>query len=246
MTFAFVAKHRHVWPVSWMCAIPGGSRSGFHAWPGRPISARAARDAKRVTAIDKRFKASDRTCGARRVRRDVPEDGQPCGLHRIERLMRQNAVGARPKRRGKPQDEGERPVIADNVLARDFEAARPNQKWLAGFTCIRTAEGRLYVAVVPDPFSPRVVGRSMKADRDASLVMDAPTMAVWRRGKADALPHRSDRGSQDTGEQFQRLLLDNGTTCPTSRAGNVRADSAMESVRRGARTGGARAAHSRR
>lgn len=229
MRFAFIAKHRHIWPVSWMCAALEVSRSGFHVWLNRPLSDRAVLDAKLVSAIDVSFKASDKTYGARRVWRDVLEDGLTCGLHRIERLMRQNALKARPKRRKKPGDDGERSVIADNILDRDFEADRPNQKWLADFTYIWTAQGWLYVAVVLDLFSRRVVGWSMKAERDASLVMDALMMAVWRRGKADALLHHSDQGSQYTSEQFQRLLTDNGITCSMSRAGNVWDNSAMES-----------------
>ena len=96
--------------------------------------------------------------------------------------MRINALRARPKRRGKPKDDGERSVIADNILDRDFQADRPNQKWPADFTYIWTAEGWLYVAVVLDLYSRRAVGWSMKAERDASLVMDALMMAVWRRG----------------------------------------------------------------
>lgn len=99
MTFAFVAKRRHIWPVSWMCNVLGVSRSGFHARLRRPISARASYDAKLVVEIDKSFKASDRTDGARRVWRDVLEGGLACGLHRIERLMRQNTMRARPTRR---------------------------------------------------------------------------------------------------------------------------------------------------
>ena len=229
MRFAFIAKHRHVWPVSWLCEVLEVSRSGFHAWLTRPLCDRAILDAKLVVAIDKSFKASDRTYGARRVWRDVLEEGLICGLHRIERLMRENALKARPKRRGKPQDDGERSVIADNILDRDFEADRPNQKWLADFTYIWTAQGWLYVAVVLDLFSRRVVGWSMKAERDATLVMDALMMAVWRRGKADALLHHSDQGSQYTSEQFQRLLAENGITCSMSRAGNVWDNSAMES-----------------
>jgi putative transposase len=229
MRFAFIAKHRHIWPVSWLCDVLEVSRSGFHAWLNRPSSERAIHDAKFVTAIDKSFKASDRTYGARRVWRDVLEDGLACGLHRVERLMRQNALRARPKRRGKPKDDGERSVIADNILDRDFQADRPNQKWLADFTYIWTAEGWLYVAVVLDLFSRRAVGWSMKSNRDASLVMDALMMAVWRRGKADDLLHHSDQGSQYTSEQFQRLLKDHGITCSMSRAGNVWDNSAMES-----------------
>lgn len=190
MRFAFTAKHRHIWPVSWLCEVLEVSRSGFHAWLNRPVSAREIQDAKLVTAIETSFRISDRTYGARRVWRDVLEEGLACGLHRIERLMRLNALR---ERRGEPTDDGERSMIADNILDRDFAADRPNQKWLADFTYIWTAEGWLYVAVVLDLFSRCAVGWSMKADRDASLVMDALMMAVWRRGKADALLHHSDQ-----------------------------------------------------
>ena len=134
MRFAFIARHRHIWPVSWLCEVLEVSRSGFHAWLNRPNSTRKIHDAKLVAAIDKSFKASDRTYGARRVWRDVLEDGLACGLHRIERLMRINGLRARPRRRGKPKDDGERSVVADNILDRNFEADRPNQKWLADFT----------------------------------------------------------------------------------------------------------------
>jgi putative transposase len=84
MRFAFIARHRHIWPVSWLCQVLEVSRSGFHAWLNRPNSTREIHDAKLVAAIDKSFKASDRTYGARRVWRDVLEEGLACGLHRIE------------------------------------------------------------------------------------------------------------------------------------------------------------------
>lgn len=229
MKFAFVAKHRHVWPVSWICAALRVSRSGFHAWLNRPASARSIYDEKLSEVMRLSFQASDRTYGARRVWRDVLEEGLPCGLHRIERLMKLNGLRARPRRRGLPKDQGARSVIAENLLARDFRADGPNQKWLADFTYVWTAEGWLYVAAVLDLFSRRIVGWSMKAERDAALVMDALMMAVWRRGEADALLHHSDQGSQYTSDQFQRLLADHGITCSMSRAGNVWDNSAMES-----------------
>lgn len=139
------------------------SRSGFHAWLNRPTSAREMHDAKLVASIETSFKTSDRTYGARRVWRDVLEEGLACGLHCIERLMRINALQARPRRRGKPKDDGERSVIADNILDRDFQTDRSNQKWLADFTYIWTVEGWLYVAVVLDLFSRRAVGWSCYA-----------------------------------------------------------------------------------
>ena len=163
---------------------------------------------------------SDRTYGARRVWHDVLADGITCGQHRIERLMRLQALRARPRRRGLPKDTGERSVIAANVLDRQFAAEAPNQKWVADFTYIWTAEGWLYLAAVIDLFSRRVVGWSMKMDMTAQLVIDALMMAIWRRGKPDALLHHSDQGSQYTSEQFQRLMTDNGVSCSMSRSGN--------------------------
>lgn len=229
MKFGFIAKHRGVWPVSWTCEALGVSRSGFHAWLGRAPSARARTDEMLGARVRASFIASYRTYGARRVWHDVLAQGQPCGLHRIERLMRQQALKARPRRRGLPKDDGQRSVIAANVLDRQFSAEAPNQKWVADFTYIWTAEGWLYVAAVIDLFSRRVVGWSMSATMTAQLVTDALMMAIWRRGKPDALLHHSDQGSQYTSEQFQRLMADNGVTCSMSRSGNVWDNAAMES-----------------
>ena len=175
------------------------------------------------------FISSYRTYGARRVWHDLMAEGLSCGLHRIERLMRVQGLRARPRRRGLPKDEGLRSVIADNILDRQFTAEAPNQRWIADFTYIWTAEGWLYVAVVIDLFSRRAVGWSMSDTMTAQLVTDALMMAIWRRGKPDALLHHSDQGSQYTSEQFQRLMADNGVTCSMSRSGNVWDNAAMES-----------------
>jgi putative transposase len=229
--FGFIAKHRAIWPVSWMCDALGVSRSGFFAWLNRPSSARARSDEVMGASVRRSFLASDRTYGARRVWRDVLEDGFSCGLHRIERLMRGQALRARPRRRRLPFDTGERQVasIAPNVLDRVFEAAAPNQKWVADFTYIWTAEGWLYVAVVIDLYSRRVVGWSMKADMTAQLVIDALMMALWRRGRPQELLHHSDQGSQYTSDQFQRLMDASGVVCSMSRSGNCWDNAAMES-----------------
>ena len=229
MKFGFIAKHRAIWPASWLCETLGVSRSGFHAWLTRSPSARSRSDEEIGAKVRASFMGSDRTYGARRVWHDVLADGISCGLHRIERLMRQQALRARPRRRGLPKDTGERSVIAANILDRQFAADSPNQKWVADFTYIWTVEGWLYVAAVIDLFSRRVVGWSMKADMTAQLVTDALMMAIWRRGKPDAVLHHSDQGSQYTSEQFQLLLMRNGVTCSMSRSGNCWDNAAMES-----------------
>jgi hypothetical protein len=157
MRFAFVAKHRSIWPVAWLCEAMDVSRSGFHAWLNRSPSKRTLEDEALLSVMRQSFTASDRTYGARRIWHDVLAEGFNLGLHRIERLMRENAMRARPRRRYLPPDTGQRMVsaIAPNVLDRQFHAAMPNSKWIADFTYIWTAEGWLYVAAVIDLFSRR-------------------------------------------------------------------------------------------
>lgn len=230
MKFAFIAKHRGIWPLTWMCEALGVSRSGFFASLSRPQSARTRSDAVLGRIVRDSFERSDRTYGARRVWHDVLAEGLSCGLHRVERLMRAHAFRARPRRRRLPNDAGERSIIAVNVLDRRFDADGPNRRWVADFTYVWTAEGWLYVAVVLDLFSRRIVGWSMSASMTAQLVIDALTMALWRRGKPDALLHHSDQGSQYTSEAFQRLLVaDQGVDCSMSRSGNCWDNAAMES-----------------
>ncbi len=229
MKFEFVAKHRGAWPVNLLCEALGVSRSGFYAWLVRLPSRRSQADEIIGAQVRQSFIVSDRTYGARRVWHDVLAQGHRCGLHRIERLMRLQGLRARPRRRGLPNDRGARSAIADNVLARQFQAEAPNQKWVADFTYIWTAEGWLYAAVVLDLYSRRIVGWSMQESMTSQLVADALMMAVWRRGKPAQLLHHSDQGSQYTSEHFQELLREQGITCSMSRAGEVWDNSAMES-----------------
>ena len=154
MKFSFIAKHRGIWPVGWLCEALGVSRGGFYAWLTRPRSQRSRSDEELGAKVRASFVASDRTYGARRVWKDMLAEGLSCGLHRIERLMRLQALKARPRRRRLPLDLGERQAtaVAANVLDRTFEASAPNRKWIADFTYVWTAEGWLYVAAVIDLF----------------------------------------------------------------------------------------------
>jgi putative transposase len=155
MRFAFIAKHRSIWPVAWLCEALDVSRSGFHAWLNRTPSKRTRDDEEIGAKVRASFIGSASTYGARRVWRDVLAGGVFCGLHRVERLMQAQAFRAWPRRRGLPKDDGLRfaSVIAPNVLDREFSAERPNRKWIADFTYVWTAEGWLYVAAVIDLFS---------------------------------------------------------------------------------------------
>lgn len=134
MKFGFVAKPRGASPVNLTCEALGVSRGGFYAWLVCPRSQLCLSDEVLGAQVRQSFLLSDRTYGARRVWPDVVELGQNCGLHRIERLMREQAQRARPRRRRLPKDQGQRNAIADNVLDRQFQANGPNQRWVADFT----------------------------------------------------------------------------------------------------------------
>ena len=138
MKFGFAAKHRGTWPVDVLCEGLGISRSGFYAWRRRPPSERTRTDTAIVTTIRASFVLSDSTYGVRRMLDEVRDAGHRCGRDRVGRLMRDAALRARPRRRAKPTDAGERSehAIAPNVLDRHFTAEAPNQKWVADFTYI--------------------------------------------------------------------------------------------------------------
>lgn len=158
--------------------------------------------------------------------------GEQCGLNRVARLTKLANLQARRKRRKLPGDTASRlqSHIAPNHLQREFEASQPNQKWVADFTYIWTAEGWLYAAAVMDLYSRRIVGWSMSHTMQARMVSDALLMALWRRGKPAALMHHSDQGSQHTSEEFQQLLKSQGITCSMSRRGECWDNAAMESI----------------
>jgi putative transposase len=136
MRFAFIAKHRGIWPGVWRCEALDVSRSGFHVWLIRAPSKRSRDDEEISAKVRESFIGSSRTYGARRVCRDVLAAGIDCGLYRIERLMKAQALRARPRRRGLPKDHGQHSTIAPNTFARRFHAERPNQRWIADITYI--------------------------------------------------------------------------------------------------------------
>jgi len=229
--YGFIARHRSIWPVSTMCRVLRVSRSGFHEWHARGPSRRALENERLTARIRLFFAQSDRTYGSPRIHRDLVEAGESVGANRVAHLMRAAQLQARRRRRCRPIDEGVRPehAIAPNVLDRDFSAGGPNVKWVADFTYIDTAEGWLYVAVVLDLFSRRVVGWSMSPSMTSQFVMDALLMAIWRRGQPRELLHHSDRGSQYAAEDFQRLLAHHGVACSMSGKGDCWDNAAMES-----------------
>ena len=231
MKYGLITRHRAVWPTRVMCRVLRVSASGYYDWLGRGLSRRAQENARLTGLIRRSYAESGCTYGSPRIWDDLRDWGERCGENRVARLMREARLLARAKRRGLPQDIGVRAehAIAPNVLNRQFHAAGPNQRWVADFTYVWTAEGWLYVAAVLDLFSRRVVGWSMSSQMTAQLVIDALMMALWRRGRPKTLLHHSDQGSQYTSEDFQRLLADQGIMASMSRRGDCWDNAAMES-----------------
>jgi len=229
--YGFIARHRAVWPTRVMCRVLLVSHSGFYDWLKRPQSVRSRENGHLLGKIRESFALSDRTYGSPRIVRDLKDWGEVCSVNRVARLMKEAGIKARHKRRRMPNDSALATVhsIAPNLLERQFEATGPNQKWTADFTYVWTAEGWLFVAVVLDLYSRRVVGWSMQPTMTAQLVMDALLMAIFRRGRPQAVLHHSDQGSQYTSEDFQRLLEAHGIVCSMSRRGNCWDNAAMES-----------------
>ncbi len=231
MRYGFIARHCSRWPISVQCRVLRVSRSGFYEWFGRSPSDRALENERLTSVIRGFFVQSDRTYGSPRIWRDLLDAGETVCENLVARLMSLAGIKARARRRRRPVDEGLRPenAIAPNLLERNFEAPGPNQKWVADFTYIDTGEGWLFVAVVLDLFSRRVVGWSMSPSMTAQLVIDALLMAIWRRGRPKEVLHHSDRGSQYSAEDFQRLLTHHGIECSMSRKGDCWDNAAMES-----------------
>ena len=231
MKYAFIVRHQDVWPTRAMCRAMSVSASGFYEWFGRAASAHSQTDARLTRSIRESFELSDRTYGSPRVWHDLKAAGEHCGLNRVARLMKLANLQARRKRRKLAGDTASRleSHIAPNHLQREFEASQPNQKWVADFTYIWTAEGWLYAAAVMDLYSRRIVGWSMSDTMQAKMVSDALLMALWCRGKPAALMHHSDQGSQYTSEEFQQLLKSQNITYSMSRRGECWDNAAMES-----------------
>lgn len=159
MTYQFIADQQGTTPVKWMCQALDVSESGYYAWKRRPPSRRIQEDSILAERIEQVFQASRQTYGSPRIQAEMRVQGHNCGRHRIARLMRQRGLSARRKRhRTCTTDSHHASPVAPNRLNRAFTAERPNEKWVADITGIWTSQGWLYLAVVLDLFSRKVIG----------------------------------------------------------------------------------------
>ena len=214
-----------------MCRMLNVTRSGYYAWRDRSVSARAQRRAAIVERIRRAHQDSRGTYGSPRICVELKDQGIDVCQNTVAKYMRDHGLCVKPQRRFVPRttDSDHPHPIAPNVLDRRFEATAPNQKWACDLTYVWTDEGWLYLSVVIDLFSRRVVGWSMSDHLRADGVAEALAMALARRKPGAGLLHHSDRGVQYACGDYRELLAHHGIACSMSRPGNCYDNAVAES-----------------
>jgi putative transposase len=231
LRFAFISAEKACFPIAILCRTLKVSRSGYYAWKTRPESKRLKDDRRLSVLVQTAHETGRCYYGSPRVLRELREQGTRIGRKRIIRLMQNLGLVARKRRRFKCTtvvDKG-RPV-APNLLARNFSAPAPNQRWVGDATeLLIGGSAKLYLAVILDLFSRFVVGWAVSPSNDRYLAIRALEGAIKRRCPEAGLLHHSDRGGPYTSEDYQRILEAKGVTVSMSRKGNCIDNAAMES-----------------
>lgn len=230
MKYAWIEDQRDQYPVRTLCRVLGVSTSGFYQSRARTPGPRTRRRQQIAAAAVEAHDASHGVYGYRKVYDDLQQQQIACCLETVRRALRQEGRMSRVKAKFRvTTDSNHQRPVAPNVLDRDFTASAPNQKWATDITYLPTAEGWLYLAVVLDLFSRRVVGWSMGATLQTSLVQEALQMALQQRRPGGGLLHHSDRGSQYASDAYQELLREHVIIGSMSRRGNCWDNAVVES-----------------
>lgn len=227
-TYEFIKASRDEYGVQVMCRVLGVTPSGYYEWLQQTISNRAREDARLLRLIRASFVASHGVYGSPRVFLDLREAGETCSKHRVARLMRVNNLRALHGYRVRRLSVGKPSVLIPNVLKRQFTVTRPNKAWVTDITYIRTWQGWLYLAVVMDLFSRKIVGWATRPTIHRELVLDAVLMAVRRRRPRGTLVH-SDQGTQFSCDAWRRFCRSNRLQPSMSRKGNCWDNAVVES-----------------
>lgn len=231
MKYAFITQHKKTYPICLQCQVLGVSRGGYYHYqanvenkPADPVHQ------EMLDWVQDIAKASDYTYGTRRMKKALNELGYPVSRNKARKLMREAGVRVRHRKKYKvTTDSNHKQPVFDNVLERQFDVAQTNQVYASDVTYIWTQEGWLYLAVVIDLCSRKVVGWSMSSRMKAQLVCDALKMAIWQRQPTAGLIHHSDRGSQYASKAFRRLLKAHGIQGSMSRKGDCWDNAVVES-----------------
>lgn len=229
MRYRFIADNSGEFPIRTMCRLLGVSSSGYYEWRFRPLSNRALEDERLLPIIRASHAASGGVYGYRRVHLDLRETGESCGKHQIASLMKTNKIKAIHGYKIPRVVHGRPSIVTPNTLARAFTVSCPDRVWVTDITYIRTWQGWLYLAVVLDLYSRKVVGWSMKPTLAREIVLDALMMAVWRRKPRDKVLVHSDQGSQYGSDDWQRFCRHHNLEPSMSRRGNCWDNAVAES-----------------
>ena len=230
MIFSFIKGHKDVWPVTLMCETLGVSSTGFYAWLQRPNSAQQQRRDALLVEIRAVHAEVKQRYGSPRIHAELQAKGVECCVNTVAKLMHDNDIRSRTARKFRNTTDSNHALpVADNVLDRQFDPTGPNEKWVGDITYIPTREGWLYLAVIEDLYSRKVVGWSMADHMESRLVVDALEMAVARRLPGEGLLAHTDRGSQYASDHYQRLLKKHGIECSMSGVGQCWDNAPMES-----------------
>ena len=230
MKHRFIEKHQDRYSVGRVCTLLGVSRSGYYAWKKRKPSQREQINQALIDHIRRIHKMSRKAYGSPRVHAQLKKQGYTCNHKTVARLMHQDGLKAQRKYRKVITTNSKHSFpVASNVLNREFQAERPNQKWVADITYIPTEEGWLYVAGVLDLFSRKIVGWEMSSQIDATLVERALRMALYQRQPDKGLLHHSDRGVQYASHQIRNILASNQVQVSMSGRGNCYDNAVIES-----------------
>jgi putative transposase len=229
MRFQLIDAAKEEFPVQRLCKVLGVSPSGYFAWRRRPASPRQRADLVLLAHLRSAFALSNETYGSPRMTRELQDSGLSVGRRRTARLMRENGLKARQKRRfTRTTDSHHAFPVAPNLLDQDFSAERPNEKWGADISYIWTGEGWLYLAVVLDLFARRVVGWAVSDRLHKELALDALRKALAIRRPSGGLIHHSDRGSQYCSVAYQAELKKRGILISMSGKGNCYDNAVVE------------------
>ena len=228
MRYACIHRRRKLFPVDMMCRALKVAPSGYYAWRTRPECRRRRYDRELTQAIRLLHAESDGTYGSPRLHTELNASGFACGRAKVARLMHSAGLKGCPKRRYRVTTRrGGAP--ASNLLDQNFSAETVNERWASDITYLWTGQGWLYLAVVMDLYSRRIIGWSMSRRIDRRIVLNALSMALGQRRPGEDLIHHSDRGVQYLSDDFQALLKKNGITCSMSDKGSCYDNAVVES-----------------
>ena len=230
MKFNLIEAERANYPVTWLCRILEVSSSHFYRWRNGWESKKEQSDTELLKEIEGVFSRHDSRYGARRIVSDLSDNDREVGRYRVSRLMKENGLVAKGKKKFRvTTNSNHQHPIAENILDRNFTVNRPDKVWSGDITYLETTEGWLYLAVVLDLYSRKVVGWSMGTRINKELCLSALDSALGRRKPTSDLLHHSDRGSQYTSYDYQEKLEKAGISCSMSRRGNCWDNSVVES-----------------